>query len=99
MNTHTDSKVTYPKQTHTFVQNDFCNPEGPINAIVYNGINDPQEPYANFIIEDWQGTPAAVEGRYYLQLENAQFQSDDLTSLEARLFDWMSDEGVEPLAQ
>ena len=98
MNTQ-NTKTSYPKQTHTFLKDEACNPEGEITALVYNGINDPKEPYANFIIEDWQGTPAAVEGRYYLQLENAQFQSNDLASLEARLFDWMSDEGVEPLAQ
>jgi hypothetical protein len=29
-------------------------------------------------------------------LENHQFQSDDLASLEDRLFEWMENEGVEP---
>jgi hypothetical protein len=87
---------TYPKQRHTFPQNDECNPEKEIRALVYNGITDPVEPYANYIIEDWQGTPAAEGGRYYLQLENQQFQSDDLAALEDRLFEWMENEGVEP---
>jgi len=87
---------TYPKQRHTFPQNDECNPEKEIHALVYNGIHDPVEPYANYIIEDWQGELAAEGGRYYLQLENHQFQSDDLAALEARLFEWMENEGVEP---
>ena len=87
---------TYPKQLHTFPQHDECNPEKEIKAIVYNGINSSVEPYANYIIEDWQGELAAEGGRYYLQLENAQYQSDDLASLEALLFEWLTDEGVEP---
>jgi hypothetical protein len=87
---------TYPKQRHMFPEHDECNPEGEIKAIVYNELINPKEPYANYIIEDWEGTPAAEGGRYYLQIENAQYQSDDLASLEARLFEWMENEGVEP---
>lgn len=87
---------TYPKQRFHFQRTPQWNPDKEIEALVYNGINDPREPYANYIIEDWQGTPAAEGGRYYLQLENQQFQSDDLAALEARLFEWMENEGVEP---
>ena len=86
----------YPKQLHTFPKDEFKNPDGPMVAWVYNGIHDPAEPYANYIIEDWQGELAAEGGRYYLQIENAQYQSDDLAALEARLFEWMENEGVEP---
>jgi hypothetical protein len=81
---------TYPKQLHTFPKDEFKNPDGPTTAWVYNGIHDPVEPYANYIIEETD------DGKYMLVLENDSFISDKLADLEPRLFAWMESEGVEP---
>lgn len=81
--------TAYPKQLHQFPYDDAKNPDGPITAWVYNGINDPIEPYANYIIEE-------TDGKYMLQLERDSFIDDDLAPLEARLFEWMEGEGVVP---
>ena len=90
---------TYPKQMHQFPKDKFKNPDGPMWAWVYNGINDPVEPYANYIIEECyrpeDGRPHKG-GLYLLVIENQQYQSNDLADLEPRLFAWMENEGVEP---
>ena len=80
---------TYPKQLHTFPRDAYKNPDGPLTAWVYNGINDPVEPYANYIIE------CIKDGDFMLDLENSSFISDNLADLEPRLFAWMESEGVE----
>ena len=81
---------TYPKQLHTFPEDQYKNPEGPLTAWVYNGITDPVEPYANYIIEEIEG------GKLMLVLENDSFIADKLADLEPRLFAWLEREGVEP---
>ena len=81
----------YPKQLHTFPKDEFKNPDGPTTAWVYNGITDPVEPYANYIIE-----VLGYGNQFMLVLENDSFITADLDSLEARLFEWMENEGVEP---
>ena len=81
---------TYPKQMHQFPMDHYKNPDGPTTAWVYNGITDPVEPYANYIIEETD------DGKYMLVLENDSFISDNLAALEPRLFAWMENEGVEP---
>jgi hypothetical protein len=86
--------IDYPKQLHTFPKDEFKNPDGPMVAWVYNGITDPVEPYANYIIEDMGEDKCFF--RYLLVIENQQFQSNDLADLEPRLFEWMEDEGVKP---
>lgn len=83
------SQYRYPKQLHTFHRSQW-HPDGPTTAWVYNEINDPYEPYANYIIEVLDG------GQFMLVLENDSFITADLASLEARLFDWMEGEGVTP---
>jgi hypothetical protein len=83
---------TYPRQLHTFPKDEFKNPDGPLTAWVYNGIADPVEPYANYIIE-WLNDG---KGSFMLVLENDSFISDNLFDLEPRLFAWMEGEGVEP---
>ena len=85
--------TTYPRQLHTFQKDEFKNPDGPLTAWVYNGIADPVEPYANYIIEVFGN------GQFMLVLENDSFMTTDLASLEARLFEWMEDEGVTPTDQ
>lgn len=80
--------ITYPKQRHTFPQDDYKNPDGPMTAWVYNGLVDPAEPYANFTIEEIEG------GQFMLVLENGSFISDKLSDLEPRLFAWLEEEGV-----
>lgn len=82
--------TTYPRQLHTFPKDEFKNPDGPLTAWVYNGIADPVEPYANYIIE------VLRNGQFMLVLENDSFITADLGSLEARLFEWMEGEGVTP---
>lgn len=82
--------TTYPKQLHQFPQDHYKNPDGPLTAWVYNGITDPVEPYANYIIEETD------DGKYMLVLENDSFISSNLDELEARLFAWLEDEGVTP---
>lgn len=82
--------TTYPKQMHQFPQDHYKNPDGPLTAWVYNGITDPVEPYANYIIEETD------DGKYMLVLENDSFIADKLADLEPRLFAWMENEGVEP---
>lgn len=82
--------TTYPKQRHTFPQDKHKNPDGPITAWVYNGIHDPAEPYANYIIEEIEG------GNFMLVLENSSFIRPNIEDLEPLLFKWMEDEGVEP---
>jgi hypothetical protein len=82
---------TYPKQLHTFPRDEFKNPDGPLTAWVYNGIHDPAEPYANYIIE-----VLGYGNQFMLVLENDSFITADLDSLEARLFEWMEGEGVTP---
>ena len=89
--------TTYPRQLHTFPKDEFKNPDGPMVAWVYNGITDPVEPYANYIIEMTEHN--VEDGKYMLVLENDSFISDNLTDLEARLFEWMEDEGVTPTDQ
>ena len=86
---------TYPRQLHTFSKDEFKNPDGPMVAWVYNGITDPVEPYANYIIE-WLNDG---KGNFMLVLENDSFMTSDLASLEARLFEWMENEGVTPTEQ
>lgn len=85
----------YPKQLHTFPKDVFKNPDGPLTAWVYNGINDPVEPYANYIIEE-DRRPEDGRLQYQLVVENQQYQSGDLINLELILIKWMEDEGVEP---
>jgi len=82
--------TTYPKQLHTFPTDDAGEFDGPLTAWVYNGLADPLEPYANYIIE------VLGNGQFMLVLENDSFITADLASLEARLFEWMENEGVEP---
>ena len=82
--------TTYPKQLHMFPKDRYKNPDGPKWAWVYNGINDPVEPYANYIIE------VLGNGQFMLVIENASFISDNLEDLEPRLFAWLEDEGVKP---
>lgn len=84
------SQYRYPTELHTFPKDQYKNPEGPLTAWVYNGIADPVEPYANYIIEVFGN------GQFMLVLENDSFITADLGSLEARLFEWMEGEGVEP---
>jgi hypothetical protein len=83
---------TYPKQRHTFPKDPHKNPEGPITAWVYNGLIDPAEPYANYIIEEIEhhGEPA-----FMLVLENSSFIEPRLEDLEPLLFKWLEDEGVD----
>lgn len=81
----------YPKELHTFPKDEQCNPDGPLTAWVYNGITDPVEPYANYIIE-----VLGYGNQFMLVLENDSFITADLASLEARLFEWMENEGVTP---
>jgi hypothetical protein len=83
--------IDYPKQLHTFPKDEFKNPDGPTTAWVYNGITDPVEPYANYIIE-----VLGYGNQFMLVLENDSFITADLDSLEARLFEWMEGEGVTP---
>ena len=83
--------TTYPKQLHVFPKDEFKNPDGPTTAWVYNGINDPVEPYANYIIEYLHDTD-----EFMLVLENDSFIDRSLADLESRLFAWMEDEGVTP---
>ena len=83
--------IDYPKQLHTFPKDSYKNPDGPITAWVYNGITDPVEPYANYIIE-----VLGYGNQFMLVLENDSFITADLDSLEARLFEWMKNEGVTP---
>ena len=85
------SQYRYPKQLHTFPKDQFKNPDGPLTAWVYNGITDPVEPYANYIIEVLD-----YGNQFMLVLENDSFITADLDSLEARLFEWMEGEGVTP---
>jgi hypothetical protein len=82
---------TYPKQRHTFPKDPHKNPEGPMTAWVYNGLHDPAEPYANYIIEEIEhlGDPA-----FMLVLENSSFIKPRLEDLEPLLFKWLEDEGV-----
>ena len=82
--------TTYPKQLHQFPKDKYKNPDGPTWAWVYNGINDPVEPEANYIIE------VLEDGRVMLVLENDSFIADKLADLEPRLFAWLESEGVEP---
>lgn len=82
--------TTYPRQLHTFPKDEFKNPDGPLTAWVYNGITDPVEPYANYIIE------VLHNGQFMLVLENDSFITADLAALEDRLFEWMEGEGVTP---
>lgn len=84
------SQYRYPKQLHTFPKDQYKNPDGPLTAWVYNGIADPVEPYANYIIE-WLNDG---HGNFMLVIENDSFISDEIESLEARLFEWMEGEGV-----
>ncbi len=84
------SQHRYPKELHTFPKDEHRNPDGPLTAWVYNGITDPVEPYANYIIEETEG------GKYMLVVENDSFISDNLADLEPRLFAWLEDEGVTP---
>jgi hypothetical protein len=88
--------TTYPKQLHTFPKDEFKNPDGPTTAWVYNGIMDPLEPYANYIIEEIEDPRSytKVGGKFMLVLENDSFISDKLSDLEPRLFAWMENEGV-----
>lgn len=85
---------TYPKQLHTFPRDAYKNPDGPLTAWVYNGITDPVEPYANYIIEYLHDTD-----EFMLVLENDSFIERSLADLEPRLFAWMENEGVEPTDQ
>ena len=84
----------YTKIRHTFPQDPHKNPDGPLDAFVYAGLLDPVEPYANYIIE----IVDHKDGLYQLVLERDSFLTDNLTSLEHRLFKWMEDEGVEDYA-
>ena len=86
---------TYPKQLHTFPKDEFKNPDGPLTAWVYNGITDPAEPYANYIIE-WLNDG---KGNFMLVIENDSFIADNLADFEPRLFAWMENEGVTPIDQ
>ena len=83
--------TTYPRQLHTFQKDEFKNPDGPMVAWVYNGITDPVEPYANYIIEYLHDTD-----EFMLVLENDSFIERSLADLEPRLFAWMENEGVTP---
>ena len=83
--------TTYPKQLHTFPKDVFKNPDGPMVAWVYNGITDPVEPYANYIIE-----VLGYGNQFMLVLENDSFIERSLADLEPRLFAWMENEGVTP---
>lgn len=85
------AKYRYPKQLHTFPKDHYKNPDGPLTAWVYNGITDPVEPYANYIIE-----VLGYGNQFMLVLENDSFISGNLDELEARLFAWLEDEGVTP---
>ena len=87
--------TTYPKQLHQFPKDQYKNPEGPITAWVYNGIADPVEPYANYIIE-WLNEG---HGNFMLVIENDSFITSNLDELEARLFAWLESEGVTPNSQ
>ena len=82
--------TTYPKQRHTFPTEDAGEFDGPLTAWVYNGIADPVEPYANYIIE------LLGNGQFMLVLGNDSFIADKLEDLEPRLFAWLEGEGVKP---
>ena len=79
---------TYSKQTHSFTEDGQT-----INAIVYGGLDHPNDINGNIHIVDLgEGNEG---GRYMLTLENDGWLSDDLKDLEPRLFEWMRTEGYE----
>lgn len=88
----------YPKQLHMFPKDKFKNPDGPTWAWVYNGIADPVEPYANYIIEECRPEDRRHK-LYLLHIENQEYLSNDLAELEPLLFEWMEGEGVVPATQ
>ena len=88
----TNINTTYSKQRHTFTHNHDYESES-VNAIVYGGLEYPNDINGNIHIVDLGKENA--DGRYMLTLENDGWISDDLAELETRLFKWMQDEGYE----
>jgi hypothetical protein len=85
----TTANARYSKQAHSFTDEDG----ETINAIVYGGLDHPNDINGNIHIVDLgEGHEG---GRYMLTLENDGWLSDDLKDLEPRLFEWMKAEGYE----
>jgi hypothetical protein len=84
----TTETKSYSKQAHSFIEDGQT-----INAIVYGGLDHPNDINGNIHIVDLgEGHEG---GRYMLTLENDGLLSDDLKDLEPRLFEWMRTEGYE----
>jgi len=79
---------TYSKQLHTFTENGET-----INAVIYGGLEHPNDISGNFhIIDNGEGNTG---GRYLMELERDNYLTDDLKSLEVILFKFMQSEGFE----
>ncbi len=82
------TRNTYSKQTHAFIVDGE-----KVNAVIYGGLDHPNDLYGNIHIEDLGEDNK--HGRYMLMISNDGWQSDKLEDLEPRLFEWMQAEGFE----
>ena len=82
------ARNTYSKQTHAFIVDGE-----KVNAVIYGGLDHPNDLYGNIHIEDLGEDNK--HGRYMLMISNDGWQSDNLAELEAILFPWMESEGYD----